>query len=85
MGAHAWLDDGTLARPASGACILSAMSTTLSRVLLEGSEHATKDLPIPPWAFGALAVVLFLVLLLLTWSFRHVGARYERELEGHGH
>ncbi|WP_068401684.1 hypothetical protein [Kribbia dieselivorans] len=61
------------------------MSMTLSRVLLESESHVVKDLPIPPWAFGALTLVLFLVLLAVTYAFRYAGARYTSQVREHEH
>jgi hypothetical protein len=39
---------------------------TLGLTLLQA--EATRELPIPAWAFGVLAFGIFLVLLLITWS-----------------
>lgn len=41
----------------------------------EEGEHL-KELPIPPVAFGLLAVVAFAALLLVTFAFRSVGTRH---------
>jgi hypothetical protein len=41
----------------------------------QGAEKA-HELPMPPWAFGVLAIVTFAVLLGITWSFRSVGNRH---------
>jgi hypothetical protein len=34
-----------------------------------------RELPIPPWAFGLLALGGFFVLFLFTWSFRSVASK----------
>jgi hypothetical protein len=38
-------------------------------VLAEGVEEHTRDLPIPAWGFGAVALAIFLVLLFLVTRF----------------
>jgi hypothetical protein len=35
-----------------------------------------RHLPIPPEAFGILALVAFLVLLAITWAFRSSGTKH---------
>lgn len=34
-----------------------------------------RELPIPAWAFGALALLAFFVLFGITWSFRGISAK----------
>jgi hypothetical protein len=41
----------------------------------EGAEKQ-RDLPIPPWGFGLLALLVFSVLLTITWAFRSVGHKH---------
>ena len=36
-----------------------------------------RELPMPTWAFGAIAFASFLVLLGLLWSFRNTAAKYD--------
>lgn len=37
-------------------------------------EH--RDLPMPAWVFGAIALGVFFLLFAVTWSFRSVGNRH---------
>jgi hypothetical protein len=37
----------------------------------------TRELPMPPWVFGATAFASFLVLLGVLWSFRNTAAKYD--------
>ncbi|MBK9100687.1 MAG: hypothetical protein IPM90_03780 [Austwickia sp.] len=41
---------------------------------VEGGEHAEPlwELPIPAWSFGAIALVVLLLLLGLVWMFRNM-------------
>ncbi len=41
----------------------------------EAPELTEIDLPVPPLAYGLLAMALFLVLLGITYSFKNVAAR----------
>jgi hypothetical protein len=45
------------------------MSSSLSN-LLAAAEENTRELPMPPEAFGAIAFIGFLLLLGVLWSFR---------------
>ena len=45
------------------------MSSSLSN-LFAAAEEQTRELPMSPYAFGALAFLGFLVLLGVLWSFR---------------
>jgi protein-S-isoprenylcysteine O-methyltransferase Ste14 len=38
----------------------------------ESGPEQLWDLPMPAWAYGAIAVVLAVLLLLLVWAFRNV-------------
>ena len=40
----------------------------------EAEEH--RDLPMPAWAFGLIAIGVFFGLFAITWSFRSVGNRH---------
>jgi hypothetical protein len=44
-------------------------------LLAEGTEKAS-TLPMPPAAFGLLAILAFAVLLLITLAFRNVSNRH---------
>lgn len=39
------------------------------------SEHV-RELPMPPWAYGAVALAGLLGLLLVTFAFRSAGTRH---------
>lgn len=40
------------------------------------TEEAHRELPMPPWVFGVLALLAFAFLLGLTWSFRGTAQKY---------
>jgi len=50
-------------------------ATTMPSLLAEGTETA-HTLPMPPAAFGLLAILAFAVLLFITLAFRNVGNRH---------
>lgn len=54
--------------------------------LLAEAQHVA--LPIPTWAYGVIALVLFLVLALVLWSFKDVSNRHalkaDRYAASHG-
>ncbi len=41
----------------------------------QGAEEH-RDLPMPAWVFGAIALGVFFGLFAITWSFRSVGNRH---------
>ncbi|MGL4745183.1 MAG: hypothetical protein ACRCXL_12455 [Dermatophilaceae bacterium] len=49
-----------------------------SHVSVVVAEEAVRELPIPPWSFGVLALVAFALLLAFTWSFRGTAQKYVR-------
>lgn len=49
---------------------------SLATVLLATAEAGHTELPIPTWAYGVIALVVFLVLALVIWSFREVANRH---------
>lgn len=52
----------------------------------QGSEHAVTELPLEPVWYGVLALVGFIALLGLLWSFRNTLALDPVEhQDGHGH
>lgn len=62
---------------------LTRMSTT---VALAQAEEAVRDLPVPPWLVGVMALVTFAFLLGVTWSFRGTAQKYARpDLSGERH
>ncbi|HSF98312.1 MAG TPA: hypothetical protein VLA55_06435 [Ornithinibacter sp.] len=50
------------------------MSMTVTRFLAEEAAH--RELPMPPWLYGVLALLAFAFLLGLTWSFRGTAQKY---------
>ncbi len=54
------------------------MSMTSFAILAnEGGGHEVVwHLPMPAWAYGALALAIFIVLLGVVWSFRNMGHTY---------
>jgi hypothetical protein len=65
------------------------MSSSLANLLTATEEH-TRELPMPPLAFGALAMVGFLVLLGILWAFRGTankiaGQHLPHDTEGGAH
>ena len=60
------------------------MSMTVA--LLAAEEAAHTELPMPPWMYGAIALIGFAFLLGVTWSFRGTAQKYARpDLEGVRH
>jgi hypothetical protein len=55
-------------------------------VTLVTAEEALRELPLPPWTYGAMALAGFAFLLGVTWSFRGTAQKYARpDLEGERH
>ena len=46
----------------------------LTTVLAAAEAHV--ELPMPTWAFGAIAIVVFRLLLGVTWSYKDVANRH---------
>jgi hypothetical protein len=59
------------------------MTSHAARVLAE--EAAAHELPMPPWAFGVVALGAFALLLLVTWSFRGTAQRHTPANERNDH
>jgi hypothetical protein len=56
------------------------MSTIVS---LATAPTVPRELPLPPWAFAAMALLFFAFLLGVTWSFRGTSQKYARpDLQG---
>jgi hypothetical protein len=54
------------------------MSFTPTAVTLATAGTLTvRELPMPPWTYGAIAFASFLVLLGVLWTFRNTAARYD--------
>ena len=49
---------------------------TVAALATAGTEKL-RVLPMPPWAFGAIAFASFLVLLGVLWTFRNTAAKYD--------
>lgn len=50
------------------------------------AEAAHRELPMPPWLFGVIALLAFAFLLGVTWSFRGTSQKYVRpDLTGARH
>lgn len=45
-----------------------------SPVLFEAAEHVERELPMPTYAYAIVAAAFFTILLMITMSYRHVGA-----------
>lgn len=61
---------------------LGLMSTFAALIAAEGTTP--RELPIPPWLIGVIALLAFAFLLGLTWSFRGTHHKYAPPT-GHGH
>jgi hypothetical protein len=48
---------------------------SLALVAAETAEKK-EHFPLPPWGYAAIAVGIFFVLFLITWSFRSVGSKH---------
>jgi len=44
-----------------------------------------RELPMPSWAFGLIALACFLALLGVLWTFRNTAARYDKPDHGPDH
>ncbi|GAB3446766.1 hypothetical protein GCM10027517_29540 [Phycicoccus ginsengisoli] len=60
------------------------MSSSLSN-LLAATQEQTRELPMPPLAFGAIAFIGFLVLLGVLWSFRGTAQKISGQHLPHDH
>ena len=52
--------------------------TSTATALATAGTASVRDMPMPPWAFGAIAFGCFIVLLGVLWSFRNTAARYDK-------
>jgi hypothetical protein len=52
--------------------------TSTATALATAGTESVRDMPMPPWAFGAIAFGCFIVLLGVLWSFRNTAARYDK-------
>jgi hypothetical protein len=58
------------------------MSTSVLQALAAESTH--NALPMPPYAYGLMAMTFFLVLLGVLWSFRNTNNKYAPPSQSHG-
>ena len=69
---------------------MSFMPTVVS--LASAGTETVRELPIPAWSYGALALAGFMLLLGVLWSFRNTAVKYdtpirvthEGQSDGHG-
>ncbi|MCA0337667.1 MAG: hypothetical protein LCH66_12505 [Actinobacteria bacterium] len=59
-----------------------SMNALVALVAEEGGHEA---LPMPPLSYGLIALVLFALLLGVTWTFRNNHQKHVPPAEGHGH
>jgi len=61
-----------------------SMTSTVATLAAAATEQL-RVLPIPAWAFGAIAFASFMVLLGVLWSFRNTAAKYDTPIRvSHG-
>jgi len=53
------------------------MSFTPTAAAPATAETALRELPMPPWAYGVIAFVSLLLLLVVLWTFRNTAAKYD--------
>lgn len=54
--------------------------------LQSGTGEVHVQLPIDPFFYGVIAMAVFLVLAVVTWSYRDVANRHDHKNSGsHGH
>jgi hypothetical protein len=53
-----------------------SFTSTVATLAAAGTEEV-RALPMPDWAFGAIAFASFMVLLGVLWSFRNTAARFD--------
>jgi heme/copper-type cytochrome/quinol oxidase subunit 2 len=61
------------------------MSSLASLPALAAAEEHLRELPIPPWAFGAISIGVFVALLGVLWSFRNTAAKTGQHDHGAHH
>ena len=58
-----------------------SFTPTVASLSTAGTEKL-RELPMPPWAYGAIAFGCFVVLLGVLWSFRNTAAKYDKRDPG---
>jgi hypothetical protein len=61
-----------------------SFTPTVASLSTAGTEKL-RELPMPPWAYGAIAFGCFVVLLGVLWSFRNTAAKYDKRDPGANH
>ncbi|HEY8622126.1 MAG TPA: hypothetical protein VIM01_18880 [Dermatophilaceae bacterium] len=61
-----------------------SFTPTVASLSTAGTEKL-RELPMPPWAYGAIAFGCFVVLLGVLWSFRNTAAKYDKRDPGAHH
>ena len=61
-----------------------SFTPTVAALATAGTE-TLRDLPMPAWAYGAIAFGCFVVLLGVLWSFRNTAAKYDKPNPGAHH
>lgn len=59
------------------------MSMSWIAVVAEGEGHA-RELPMPAYMYGVIALAAFALLLAVTWAFRGTAAKLGSPRRGHG-
>ncbi|TXK19730.1 hypothetical protein [Homoserinibacter sp. GY 40078] len=54
----------------------------LSTILAE-TEHEAAPMIAEPWVFALIAAVIFVVLAIVTWSYRDVANRHSDKVSSH--
>ena len=52
-----------------------------AETLIRMAEEGGVELPIPAFFFGLIAFTLFILLVLVTWSYRDVANRHEHKVK----
>ena len=61
---------------------MSLTSAVLTVTVMTETVHA-RDLPVEPWVYGLIALVLFAVLAFITASYRDVANRHRAKAEAY--
>ncbi|MFZ4895685.1 hypothetical protein ACL9RL_14660 [Plantibacter sp. Mn2098] len=62
---------------------MSLAASALASAVVAESAHA--DLGAPTWVFGAVALVIFAILGVVTFSYRDVANRHAAKAQAHEH
>ena len=62
---------------------MSFLSTAAT--LATADTAKLRELPMPTWAYGGIALASFFALLGVLWSFRNTAARYDKPDPGAHH